>query len=67
MVFLQLYININIGSYTYIINIWSLGTEVIFRTTSTWYPETTFKILLEDLIISKLFWDYHIDFEALYY
>ena len=67
MVFLQLWIDTNVGPHTYVIDTWSLGTDATFHTAGTRHPEMSFKMLLEDPAVPKLFWDCRMDSKALYH
>ncbi|KAK0122330.1 hypothetical protein ONS95_010572 [Cadophora gregata] len=50
---------------TYLIDITTLGT-LAFTTASPTHPDTTFKLILEDASISKVFFDVRNDSDALY-
>ena len=66
MVFLQMYVDTQTGPHTYVIDVWTLKTDVTFLTSGNNNPDTTFKSILEDPAIPKLFWDCRMDSEALY-
>ena len=67
MVFLQMYIDTDTGPHTYVIDTWALGTDNAFHKTGFENASKTFKDLLEDPAIPKLFWDCRMDSEALYH
>ena len=66
MVFLQMYIDTPVGPHTYVIDVWSLKTDATFLTPGNEYPQNTFKSILEDPTVPKMFWDCRMDSEALY-
>ena len=67
MVLLQMFIDTDAGPHTYVIDICALGTAGTFHTTGNENYNVTFKDLLEDPAVPKLFWDCRMDSEALYH
>ena len=66
LVLLQMYIDTDAGPHTYVVDVWTLKTDGAFHTPGTNHPTTTFKTILENPAIPKLFWDCRMDSEALY-